>query len=201
VGHCERCGMDHVCDRFQPCYSSRTCDWWDFLAAGARRVCASVGTVFRSVNASVSLLAAFFSLVGCSIGAVSCVFHLAPFAVLGNATFSKLFTAEQLQALVLLFLRLRVQTYNIGMVFFGFYCLVIGFLSLRSTFIPRFVGVLIAIAGLSWLTYLIPPLALSLSPYNLVFGFLGEAAFTVSLLAIGVSGHKRKERATAGVPS
>jgi len=156
--------------------------------------------MFKPVSASVSLLAAFFSLVGCSVGAVSCVFHLAPLGVLGNTTFSSVFTAEQLQALVLLFLRLRVQTYNIGMVFFGFYCLVIGFLTLRSTFMPRFVGVLMAIAGLSWLTYLAPALASSLSPYNLALGFLGEAAFTVSLLAIGVSGQRRKERVAAGSP-
>jgi len=156
--------------------------------------------MFKPVSASVSLLAAFFSLVGCSVGAVSCVFHLAPLGVLGNTTFSSVFTAEQLQALVLLFLRLRVQTYNIGMVFFGFYCLVIGFLTLRSTFMPRFVGVLMAIAGLSWLTYLAPALASSLSPYNLALGFLGEAAFTVSLLAVGVSGQRRKERVAAGSP-
>lgn len=157
--------------------------------------------MFKPVSANGSLLAAFFSLVGCSVGAVSCVFHLAPLGLLGNTTFSSVFTAEQLQSLVLLFLRLRLQTYNIGMVFFGFYCLVIGFLSFRSTFIPRFVGVLMACAGLSWLTYLVPPLALSLSPYNLALGFLGEAALTVSLLAIGMSGQRRKERIAAGLPS
>src|SRR6266540_4379122 len=124
--------------------------------------------LFKPVDTGLSLLAAFFSLVGCAIGAVSCLFHLAPLAVLGRAWYLSVFPLEQLQALALVFLRLRAQTYNISMVFFGFYCLLIGYLILRSAFLPRALGVLMAIAGLGWLTFLSPPLATSLSPYILV---------------------------------
>ena len=70
---------------------------------------------------------------------------------------------EQLQALALMFLELNAQAVNICFVFFGVYCLLIGYLIFRSTFLPRILGVLMAFAGLGWLTFLSPPLANYLS--------------------------------------
>ncbi|HVS81743.1 MAG TPA: DUF4386 family protein [Pyrinomonadaceae bacterium] len=60
------------------------------------------------------------------------------------------------------------------LVFFGIQCLLIGYLIFRSTFLPRILGVLMAFAGLGWLTFLRPPLANYLSPYNLLPGMLGK---------------------------
>jgi hypothetical protein len=73
------------------------------------------------------------------------------------------------------------------LVFFGFYCLLIGYLIFRSTFLPRALGALMAFAGLGWLTFLSPPLAKSLYPYNLAPGIIGEGALTLWLMAFGVS--------------
>jgi hypothetical protein len=86
-----------------------------------------------------------------------------------------------------------------NLVFFGFYCLLIGYLILRSTFLPRTLGVLMGIGGLGWLTFLSPPLANYLSPYNLAPGILGEGALTVWLLVVGLNVRRWKEHAsTAG---
>ena len=104
--------------------------------------------LFKPVNRSLSLLAAFFSLVGCAIGAVSCLFYLAPLVVLGGAQYLSVFKVEQLQALAFIFLKLHTQAFNIGIVFFGFYCLLIGYLILRSTFLPRILGAGMVFAGL-----------------------------------------------------
>ena len=68
------------------------------------------------------------------------------------------------------------------LVFFGFYCLIVGYLIFRSTFVPHIVGALMMFAGAGWLTFLSPRLAQSLSPYNFTPGMLGEAALTVWLL-------------------
>ena len=43
---------------------------------------------------------------------------------------------------------------NIGLGFHGFYWILIGYLIFRSTFLPRILGALMAIAGLCWLTFL-----------------------------------------------
>jgi hypothetical protein len=107
------------------------------------------------------------------------------------------FKLDQLQALALLFLRLHAQAYNSSLVFFGFYCLLIGYLIFRSTFLPRILGVLMAIAGLGWLTFLSPPLADYLSPYILAPGVLGEGSLTLWLLVKGVNEQRWKEQASA----
>jgi hypothetical protein len=73
------------------------------------------------------------------------------------------------------------------LVFFGCYCLVIGYLILRSTFLPRILGALMAFGGLGWLTFISPALSNSLSPYNMGPGVLGETALTLWLLAMGVN--------------
>jgi hypothetical protein len=68
------------------------------------------------------------------------------------------------------------------LVFFGCYCLLIAWLIFMSTYLPRFLGVLMAIAGLGWLTFLSPPLARALSPWVYGPGLLGEGALTAWLL-------------------
>jgi hypothetical protein len=149
------------------------------------------------VSRSLSLLAAFFSLVGCAILAFASLFQLAPLVVLGGSQYLSVFKVEQLRALALMFLELNTQAGNICVVFFGVYCLLIGYLIFRSAFLPRILGVLMALAGLGWLTFLSPPLANRLSPYNLVLGFLAELALMLWLLARGVNVQRWKEQASA----
>jgi hypothetical protein len=82
-----------------------------------------------------------------------------------------------------------------NLVFFGVYCLLIGYLIFRSSFLPRILGVLMAFGGLGWLTFLWPPLANYLSPYNMAPGVLGEGVLTVWLLVAGVNVQRWKQQA------
>jgi hypothetical protein len=82
------------------------------------------------------------------------------------------------------------------LVFFGCYCLLIGYLILRSTFLPGILGVLMAVGGLGWLTFVSPGLSNYLSPYNMAPGVLGETALTVWLLAVGVNTRRWNEQAS-----
>jgi hypothetical protein len=153
--------------------------------------------LFKPVNKSISLLAAFFSLVGCAITAFGSLFQLAPLVVLGGSQYLNVFKVEQLRALALMFLELNTQTANICLVLFGFYDLLIGYLTFRSVFLPRILGVLMALAGLGWLTFLYPPLANSLSPYILVLGFLAELSLMLWLLVKGVTVQRWKQQSSA----
>jgi hypothetical protein len=119
--------------------------------------------VFKPVNRSLSLLAAFSSLVGLSFEA----------------------------------LRWQPRGVNVAIVFSGLFCLLIGYLIFRSTFLPRILAALMAFAGLGWLTYLSTQLAINLSPYNLALGLLGEGLVMLWLLVIGLNAQKWKELATA----
>jgi hypothetical protein len=78
-------------------------------------------------------------------------------------------------------------------VFDGFYCLLIGYLVFRSALLPRVLGGLIACSGLGWLTFLWPPLARNLSPYNLAFGILGQGSVMLWLLTMGVNEQRSDE--------
>ncbi len=84
-----------------------------------------------------------------------------------------------------------------SLVFFGCYCLLIGYLIFKSTFLPRTLGVLMAIGGLGWLTFLSPSLADYLSPYIFAPGILGEASLTLWLLVMGVNAQRWEEQASA----
>ena len=121
-------------------------------------------SLFKPVNRSFSLIAAFFSIAGCLISAVSPL-HL------GSPRISPL-------------------------VFFGCYCLLIGYLIFRSSFLPRFLGTLMGFGGLGWLTFLSPSLANYLSPWNMFPGVLGEVSLALWLLGIGVNVAKWEEKAS-----
>ena len=79
-------------------------------------------------------------------------------------------------------LRFQPQGVNIAVVFDGFYCILVGYLVFRSASVPRFLGVLMAVGGLGWLTLLSSTLANYLSPYNLAFGILGEGLVCLWIL-------------------
>ena len=152
--------------------------------------------LFKPVNRSVSLVAAFFSLAGCAIQAAICVFLVAPLVLLRGAQYLSVFKMEQLRPLAYMCFELYGQGFDICFVFFGFYCLLIGYLIFKSNLLPRTLGVLMALAGLGWLTFLVPPFAHSLDPYIRAPGVLGELSLTLWLLVKGVNvdrSHSHKE--------
>jgi hypothetical protein len=84
---------------------------------------------------------------------------------------------------------------DVALVFVGIQHLLIGYLVFRSTFLPRILGWLMAIAGLGWLTYASPRLADLLSPYNTAFGLIGEGLVFLWLLVMGVNVQRWNEQA------
>jgi hypothetical protein len=151
--------------------------------------------LFRPVNKTVSLMAAFFSLVGCAVLAVSCAVYLSPLAVLGGAHGPIAPTAEA-QLLALTLLKLYGQCFNASLVFFGFYCMSIGYLIVKSTFLPRLLGYALMVGGTAWLVFLAPTFARSIFPYLLILD-AGEGALVLWLLVFGVNSARWNEQAAA----
>ena len=121
--------------------------------------------------------------------------YFAPLDILKNVHISSSFRPDQLQALALISLTSYGTLYNIALVFFGFHCLLVGYLIFRSTFLPRALGILMALAGLAWITYLYQPFADALYPYILLPSLVGEGLLTLWLLAIGVNPLRWKDQA------
>jgi len=78
--------------------------------------------------------------------------------------------------------------------FFGVYCLLVGYLIFRSEFLPKAVGVLMAIAGFCWLTTLWPVMQ-PISPYTMVVGLIGEGTLMGYLLIKGLDERRWREQA------
>ena len=183
---------------------------WAFVANLIATACYLAATLLvyallTPVNRNLSLLAAFFSLVGCAIGTVSCLFFLAPLAVLSGAQYLTVFTVEQLQAQALTFLTLSALANDMGLAFFGLHVLTAGYLIRRSTFLPRILGVLLAITGLCYLTnsfanFFSLPFKGYLLPFVAAGGLLGEGALSLWLLVKGVNLQRWKEQASAAGP-
>ena len=114
-----------------------------------------------------------------------------------NKSLSLLAASFNLVGLAFEAVRLNPHGTNIAIVFHGVFCILIGYLTFRSAFLPRILGVPMAFGGVSWLTFLLTSLAKYLSPYNLACGLLGEALVFLWLLGMGVHTERWKEQAGA----
>ena len=158
--------------------------------------------VLKPVSRSLSLLAAFFGLAGVAIGGVAWVSRLALLVLVHGDQYLSAFTTSQLQAMALAALKLQLQVFGIGMVFFGVQCISIGYLVARSTFLPHILGILLGIGGTSYViasfaSFLIPSFGAHLISFVLPVALIGEGSLTVWLLVKGVNLQRWKEQASA----
>jgi hypothetical protein len=166
-------------------------------------VTAFIYYLVRPVSRSLSLLGALFGLAGVAIGGASWVIHLTPLLLLHGDQYLTVFTTSQLQALSLAALKLQTQVFPIGMVFFGIQCISIGYLVARSTFLPRILGVLLAIGGtcyviVSFANFLAPSFGPRLVPFLMPIALIGEGALGGWLLIKGVDVQIWNEQASFG---
>jgi hypothetical protein len=174
---------------------------WGFTVYLIEMTCDVVFTalfyeLLKPVNKTISLVAAFIGLAGCSIKTVSRLLYIAPLFVLGGAQYLTVFDQRQLRALALLFLRVNDQGAAMALALFGFYAFLTGWLMFRSTFLPRFLGIWSMLAGLAWLTFLSPTLGYRLFLYIAPVTLLGAIALVLWLLVVGVNEQRWNEQAT-----
>jgi Domain of unknown function (DUF4386) len=154
-------------------------------------------TFFRPVNPTTSLMAAFFSLVGCALQIIAGVLQIAPLLLLTDSRLSAMIGAPQLQAMSLASLMLYGQTFKAGLVCFGIYDLLLGYLIVRSTFVPRALGVVLILAGLGWLTFMWPSRVNVLSSVVLPLGAVAEILFMLWLISRGETVSRGQEETHA----
>ena len=159
--------------------------------------------LLRPVSRDLALLAVFINLVSIGIEAATTLYLLQALFPLGNAGYLKAFTREQFYAMASLSLKSHGYGFSVSLLFFGCFCLIVGYLIFRSGYLPKTIGVLMQIAGLSYLTnsfalILSPAFANRLFPAILLPAFVGEASLCLWLLVKGVNVPKWQEQVSVG---
>ena len=141
--------------------------------------------LLKPVSYPLALLATVFNIVQTCVLAVNKLSLVAALSLLN----SPVFAAGQVdsQAFALLAVNLHGHGFGIGLIFFGLACLVRGYLILHSGYVPRALGVLLALAGMGYLVnsfalLLSPRLASMLFPAVLLPAFVAELALSLWLL-------------------
>ena len=157
--------------------------------------------LLRPVNKNLALFAILFNIVEFLIEAASKLCLLAALFLSGKADYLKVFEPPQLHALVSISLKLHDYGFGIDLIFFGFACLVNGYLLFRSGYFPRALGVLMAIAGLSYLansfTLILAPAYAGTVFVVLVLALIGELSLCLWLLVKNVNVERWKAQASA----
>ena len=159
--------------------------------------------LLRPVSRQLVVLAVLLNLVSLAVEAISKLFLLIVLPTLQSADYLKAFDPHQLQTLANLALSSHDIAFNIALIFFGFTCLVNGYLIFKSRYLPKLVGILMQIAGVSYLmacfaALFAPALANLITPAILLPPLIGESSFCLWLLIKGVNIAKWNERLAAG---
>jgi hypothetical protein len=157
--------------------------------------------LLRPVNRNLALLGAFFGLISTALFGVAELFYFSAPMILGGADYLKTFSPDQLNTLALLSLKVYGVGGGIFMVFYGLADMIRGYLIIRSGYLPKVLGVLLALAGLGFVTknfaqVLAPAYA---SNFLLLPMFLAGVCLTVWLLVKGVDVPKWEAAAASEV--
>ena len=147
--------------------------------------------LFKPVSQRLAMLVVLFNLSAIVLEIGNKLHLFRAMALVGDAAYLAAFEPAQLQALAYQSINIEQTGFAVSLLFFGFVCLLLGHLIVRSGFMPRLVGVLMQIAGACYLvncfSYLIAPaFAATLLPWILLPAFVGELTLCLWLLVKGI---------------
>lgn len=151
--------------------------------------------IFKKYNPILLQIAMAFVIIQTSIIAVNLLNQISSLLLLSNEAYLNAFPKDQLVTLSLLSLNIQSQGYGIGLVFFGFYCILTGYVIFKTNAIPKIIGVAYAIAGLCYLIsnftmFLSKGFANPLFIYLAIPIFIGELSLCLWLFIKGVDNSK-----------
>jgi Domain of unknown function (DUF4386) len=158
--------------------------------------------LLKPVSATLAVMAMAFRLVQTAILGVNLLFHYAALLILNGTDTASAFDPQQLNALVALTLEIHAHGYDLGLIFFGLSCLVLGALIARSGYLPRLLGYLVMAAGAvyligSYTLFLAPGYAGTTEPLYLI-PLVAELALCLWLLVKGIDVERWQARKNEG---
>jgi hypothetical protein len=155
--------------------------------------------LLKPINKNLALTALLFVMVQSAVMVAAKLNLFTPIFLSANADYLKAFDARQLQALSYVAVRTDRFGFGVGLIFFGCGCLIIGYLIIRSRYLPKAIGVLMQVAGLCYLInsfamIIQPRFADMLFPFILLPSFIGELSFCIWMIVKGVNMNKWNEK-------
>jgi len=146
--------------------------------------------LLKPVSKTLALMAAAFRLTQAAILGFNLLNYYAAFLLLNDTTGVTVFNAQQINAMALLFITLHSYGYDLGLIFFAFSSVVLGYLLIRADYFPAFLGYgLIAAAAVylsgSLMRFILPEYLSAMQPAY-VIPLLAELSFCLWLLVTGV---------------
>ena len=155
--------------------------------------------LLRPVSRNLALLAAFFRLVMAAISGVNALNHFSALIILTSAGYMSAHDVNQLNELALLSLKTHSYGYHIALVFFGFHCLLVGYLIFRARYLPAIIGALLIVAALGYLansfTAIIAPQLTTM--LFLIPALIAELSLALWLTIMGVNVKRWREQYVA----
>lgn len=147
--------------------------------------------LLKPVNRNLALLNLLFNVIQTAVLVANKLSLVMVLFLLGDSPYLSVFEPQQLQTLSYLFIRLHDHGFGIGLIFFGFVCLIEGYLIVRSGFLPKVLGYAMQVAGVCYLVnsvalLLAPALAGAMFPFILLPSFVAELSLALWLLIKGV---------------
>ena len=148
--------------------------------------------LFKSVSRPLARTALAFAIVSNTVSISASIFCFAPIHLLGGSAYLGTFTQNQLQSIALLSLHLYQFAFVVNLGLFSIDCFASGYLIFRSTFLPRFLGILVIVGGFCYLMnsivfFLPPKLMPDLFPWIYLPSLLAELSLALWLAIAGVN--------------
>ena len=157
--------------------------------------------LLKPVNKDLALLFVLLNLGGVAIWCISQLSELAALLLLSGADYLKVFQADQLQALAMLFLSLYQNGFMIAQLPLNLWLFPLGYLVFKSGFLPRILGILLIADGFAMLTWFFQffffPGYEVVSTVGLAVGLIAEGSLCFWLLIKGVKDRKPASVAAA----
>ena len=148
--------------------------------------------ILRSANRSLSMITAWFRIIYAAIFAFSLTKLYGVFRLLTSPESSQ---SDEIYSQTMNGIMAFQKGWDIGLILFGLHLLLLGFIAFRFGIIPKWLGALLAIAGLG---YLIDSIGILSSPtYTLALGeytFFGELILIFWLLWKGIKGFPQEPK-------
>ena len=143
--------------------------------------------IFKSTSGYLALTMVIFNIVAVAIVGVSILYELETISILRSKFLVSVFSQEQISSLAYLPLRMQTKGYDLALLFFGVVCCLISILILKSKLFWRWVGILMLLAGVCYLTnslqsFIAPTFRILLLPYILVPCFIAELSLSINMI-------------------